>query len=416
MSYRDGAYSMALAVYLRTGGPDRGQHADLPAGLPYSVPGALNTMFDRFKSYQRASGYWCYGLSFQGCDDSSTTQFVIAGLAALRGVYSDVGKPWADAARLTDLNTMAEKARQGYVANARIVGSSCGDLGGEKGHGYNVGNTPSPQQTASGTWVQLVGGGDVNDASVQNYLRWLRNRYAYTNITALSGDYNYNSYWYYLWSSSKALLFIRNSGVTANDGNVKPSDFGTLPAASAPACAPRQLQRDPAALSRVALFGADGPGYYAAESKDFYFDYAYTILGYQCAAGNYACNGAPGRWNGYSAQAYALLVLQRSIGGGCVDSDEDNICDDEENDDEPVQALYCDADFDGIIEYSDVAAIGKLINGTYKMAIPLTPENEWANYANTGASATVIDANDYWQCAYVRAGQRPLKYYETFED
>ena len=73
-------------------------------------------------------------------------------------------------------------------------------------------------------------------------------------------------------------------------------------------------------------------------------------------------------------------------------------------------------DSDGKVTYADVAAIGKLINGTYKMAIPLTPQNEWANYTNTGASATVIDANDYWQCAFVRAGQRPLKYYETNED
>ena len=30
LSYRDGAYLMALALYTRTGGPDRGEHADLP--------------------------------------------------------------------------------------------------------------------------------------------------------------------------------------------------------------------------------------------------------------------------------------------------------------------------------------------------------------------------------------------------
>jgi hypothetical protein len=412
-SYRDGAYLMGLSVYLRSGGPDRGDHADLPVTLPYTLLGAMNTMFDRFKGYQNPAGYWCYTQTYSGCNDSSTTQFVIAGLSALRGVYSDVGKPWADAVRLADLNAMAAKARQAYVTNGKIAGSTCGDLGGEKGHGYQSYSTPSPQQTASGTWIQLAGGADVNDASVQNYLRWLRNRYVYTNINTLSGDYNYNSYWYYLWSSSKALLFVRSSGVTATAGNVSPTDFGTLPATDVPACGVRQLHRDPATLPRVSLFGADGPGYYAAETKDFYFDYAYTILGYQCANGYYSCNGAPDYWNSHSHQAYALLVLQRSVGGGCIDSDGDGTCDSDEGGDEPLQALYCDADFDGTVTYADVAAVGKLINGTYKMAIPLTPQNEWANYANTGASATVIDANDYWQCAFVRAGSRPLKYYET---
>ncbi|MCM2312275.1 MAG: hypothetical protein NDI84_12820, partial [Steroidobacteraceae bacterium] len=225
------------------------------------------------------------------------------------------------------------------------------------------------------------------------------------------------SYWYYMWSTSKALLFIRNSGIAAAPGNLTGNSMGILPAADAPACNQRQLHRDPAADSRIPLFGAGGAGYYLGQPKDFYYDFAYEVMRRQQASGQYTDAFGSSSWNTYSRQAYALLILQRSVGGGCIDSDQDGICDtDEGGGEEPVQALYCDADFDGIIEYSDIAAIGKLINGTYKMAIPLTPQNEWANYANAGASATVIDANDYWQCAYVRAGQRPLKYYETFED
>ena len=414
LSYRDGAYMMALSVYLKTGGPDRGEHADLPATLPYSLVGALNLMFDRFKSYQRASGYWCYGPSFTSCDDSSTTQFVIAGLAALRGIYSEPA--WADAVRLADLNTMTEKARQAYVTNGIAGGATCGDLGNEKGHGYNRGNTPSPQQTASATWIQLAGGADVNDASVQQYLRWLRNRYRYSDIASVSGDWNFNSYWYYLWSSSKSLLFIRDSDVPANAGNITPASFGVLPAGDAPACNVRQVHRDPATLPRIALFGADGPGYYAAEAKDFYFDYASTILGYQCADGSYACNGAPGRWNDYSRQAYALLVLLRSVGGGCVDSDKDGICDSDEGQDEQVEALYCDYDGDGTVEISDVRMVGAIITGKPQLTTPLTPENEWANYANYGSSANSIDANDYWQCWYAAYKRLPPKYYTTNAD
>jgi hypothetical protein len=37
------------------------------------------------------------------------------------------------------------------------------------------------------------------------------------------------------------------------------------------------------------------------------------------------------RWNQYSGLAYGILVLQRSVGGGCIDTDGDGICDDEDN-------------------------------------------------------------------------------------
>ncbi|MCM2312767.1 MAG: hypothetical protein NDI84_15345, partial [Steroidobacteraceae bacterium] len=368
LSYRDGQNIMALSLYLRTGGLDRGQHADLPAALPYTVLGALNAMFDRIKSYQRASGYWCYGPSFQNCDDSSTTQFVMAGLAGLRAVYSDVGKPWADAARLTDLNAMAAKARQAYQTNGTLslTSAACGNLGGdERAHGYNVGNTPSLQQTGSGVWIQLAGGADVNDASVQGYLKWIRNRYRYSDLA--SAGAGWPSYWYYMWSTSKALLFIRNSGVAVAPGNITGNNMGTLPAADAPACNQRQLHRDPATDARIALFGAGGAGYYLGQPKDFYYDFAYEVMRRQQASGQYTDAFGSSSWNIYSRQAYALLILQRSVGGGCIDSDQDGVCDtDEGGGEEPVQALYCDADFDGIIEYSDIAAIGKLINGTYK--------------------------------------------------
>ena len=48
-------------------------------------------------------------------------------------------------------------------------------------------------------------------------------------------------------------------------------------------------------------------------------------------AGDYKCNGPAGYWDNYSSQAYAILVLQRSVGGGCIDGDEDGIYDAEDN-------------------------------------------------------------------------------------
>ena len=358
-SYRDGAFAMALGLYLRTGGADRGTAPELPAALPYDVHGALDKIFDRFKSYQNAAGYWCYGPSYTGCNDSSTTQFVVAGMAALRSVFGDTGKPWADAARLAELEAMVAKTRQAYVTNGSLslTSATCGNLGGgELAHGYNAGNEPSIQQTASGTWIQLAGGAGLNDAGVQGYLKWIRNRYRYTNLGAASGGWGESS-WYYLWSSSKAFLFLRGSNTAPAAGNLGVDDIGVLPAASAPACATRQMHRDPMADARVALFGSDGAGYYGAQPKDFYYDYAYTILGYQCSDGEYDCNSAPSYWNQYSRQAYALLVLQRSVGGGCVDSNKDGKCDVGDSPAPPPSAGTCDVNADGRVTYTDVFAM-----------------------------------------------------------
>jgi hypothetical protein len=121
----------------------------------------------------------------------------------------------------------------------------------------------------------------------------------------------------------------------------------------------RQLQRDPATLPQVASFGAGGIGYYSASPKDQYFDYAYSILGYQCpqgggSAGYYGCNsGVPGRWNTYSSQAYAILVLQRATGGVCVDSDGDGVCDDVDNCPANSNPNQEDRDGDGVGDVCD---------------------------------------------------------------
>jgi hypothetical protein len=325
-SYRDGGSAMALSLYMRTGGPDRGEHPDLPGGLPYDLVGGLNAIFDRFLSYQTPEGYWCYYPGFSTCLDSSTTQLVMAGMAALRGVYSDPA--YADAVRLGQLNSATAAARTAYI----VGGAPGGPFGicdvDEKGHGYNRGDLNSLQQTASGTWSQLVGGADLNDPDVQAYLTWLYNRYRYTDLGGASGGWGGLSEWYFLWSFSKAMVFIESSGVVPNPGNLSPADFGTL----APGPCDNQLQRDPTADSQIPRFGAGGPGYYGDHPPGVYYDFAHTILTRQCGLGEFGgiCGGTSG-WNQFSRQSYAILVLQRSVGGGCIDSDEDGVCDDEDN-------------------------------------------------------------------------------------
>ncbi len=396
-AYRDGGYMMALSLYMRTGGPDVNTAAGSPEldGAPLTLVQAMNRVVDRTLANQRQglsdtlaphpenNGYWCYVNN--GCRDSSTTQLVVAGLAGALGLYSDPA--FADAGRLAAVQAAVARSRQAYARNG-VPGQSfaaCGILPGEQGHGYNAGNQNSIQQTASGTWIQLVGGANVNDPNVQGYLRWLRNRYRHTQDPTSQVDAFWGiSHWYYMWSFSKALEFITRSGISPAPGNIGPADFGTLPSGSDPACANRQEHRDPATDVRVARFGSGGTGYYGAEAKRVYYDFAYNILSWQCGTagstggsnGQYACNGAPSPWNQYSRQAYALLVLQRSTGGGCVDSDGDGVCDDVDNcpavpnpgqedsngngiGDACERIARCDVDGDGDIDRLDTALISK---------------------------------------------------------
>jgi hypothetical protein len=109
-------------------------------------------------------------------------------------------------------------------------------------------------------------------------------------------------------------------------------------------------------LPRVPLFGAGGNGYYCdpAEPKRVYFDYAYTILTHQVRADSTSTANGTSRWNGdYSAQAYALLVLQRSVGGGCIDSDGDGVCDSVDNCPAKPNPDQKDTDGDGVGDVCD---------------------------------------------------------------
>lgn len=399
-AYRDGQWMFALSSYALTGGPDKSTLA--PANASYqTIKQAMDSLVDRTIAAQRQApgfpqpinqGYWCYTAA--NCEDSSTTQFAVAGLAAAKSFYSSnksADDPFADAARVTAIDAALARSRTAYELNA-AVGSdnaSCFNLSAtERGHGYNSfnqsGYRPSLQQTASGIYIQLFGGANINTPMVQSYMQWVKNRYRWQDLDNLGNFWSGNSMGYYMWSSFKAMELLRQAGVPPSAGNIGPNEFGTLPAASAPACVVRQENKEPATFARPAVFGAGAVGYYAGEPKGQYFDFAHQLINMQCANGSFTCTGFPGSWGdsfNASHNSYALLVLQRSTGGGCVDTDGDGVCDDVDNCPavananqantygdargdacEPRPLVSCDLDTDGDVDSVDVKLITALRN------------------------------------------------------
>jgi hypothetical protein len=343
-AYRDGADLMALSVYLRTGGV-----------LAQETANAVALTFDRIAANQGAEGYWCY--TNGSCPDSSTTQLVMAGLASVKGVFSDPVS--GDAARLAALNTLAANVRTAYTTFGKP-----GDLEPEleKCHGYNGGSIHasypcSYQQTASGMWGQIIGGADLNDASVQGYLRWLRNYYNYETTAAAAGGWS-NSYQYFLWSSAKGFKFLQDAGIAPVAGNVSVDDLGMLDPAGAPAAAFRLRHRDPAVDARVPAFGVEPAGYYDAPNllRGWYYDYAYTLINLQDPAGFFQAGPGNSQWDGRAEQAYSILVLERSLGGGCNDTDNDGVCDAEDRCPSVSNRDQLDGDGDGVGDVCDNCA------------------------------------------------------------
>lgn len=349
-AYRDGSRLFALASYALTGGPDKSV-----LGTTITIKQAMDKLVDRTIANQSTAANYYKGMwSYYGPgSDSSTTQFAAAGLYAAKSFYASAkagDQAFADATRLAAVNAALLLTRQHYESGGGTGSDNpnCGVLTAtERGHGYHppqAGYNPSMQQTASGIYIQLFGGADVNTAGVQQYIEWTRNRYRWQDLDSMGNSWPTQSWSYYLWSSFKAMELIRQSGITPNAGNIGPNDLGLLPAANAPICTVRQVNKNPATVARPAAFGPGGVGFYAGEMPGQYFDYAHQLLTVQCADGSFLCNGNPGYWDVVAHNAYALLVLQRATG---------------------VIIQRCDVNGDGKVDRTDItairAAIGTLV-------------------------------------------------------
>lgn len=337
-SYYDGQALMALSVYALTGGPNNPS-----ACSTSSVRDTINAVVDRSLAQQSKAdgsnggcpGMWSY--TGPGCD-SSTTQFAGAGLAAAKGYYLGLGD--SSPARLPGILTALDLTSNGYAANGILTSGYIWDTCGAGcfGHGYGRGGGVSNQQTASGTWLQLLGTGkNINNAAIQGYLRWLQNAYNYDINTAYESWPS--AYLYYLWSSSKAYVLMENAGVPPSVGNIGPASMGTLPVVSSGGYN-REANRSPLTDPQVPLRGSNGAGWYSATTAGWYYDYAYRLMSVQAASGFFP-NPQGSFWSPgpvVADHAYAILVLQRAVGGIVVIS-------------------KCDANVDGAITKADLAII-----------------------------------------------------------
>ncbi|MGE0394948.1 MAG: Ig-like domain-containing protein, partial [Vicinamibacterales bacterium] len=108
----------------------------------------------------------------------------------------------------------------------------------------------------------------------------------------------------------------------------------------------RQVRLNPADVPRPPNFGPEGAGYYAGtvDLAPWYFDFAATLIARQDPWGYFESSSG---WSIESEQAYHILVLERSVGGGCTDSDGDGLCDTRDNCAQTPNGDQADGDADG---------------------------------------------------------------------
>ncbi len=362
--------------------------------------------------------------------DSSTTQFVVAGLAAAKGYYLATSDPGGRVA-LIDSALADTAARYDQYQNA------------DGGEGYRIGTyNSSYAQTASSLWCSLLGGNNLNVASIQARLNWLYQNYNYQTIYAAYNSWS-SSYYYYLWSSSKALTLIEDAGTAPTAGNITTTDIGTL--ANAAIFLDRGdfrlAHRDPLVDVRPPARGAGAAGYYDEELKRWYYDYAFTLMSQQDSAGwfnrnQYRNNGntyfTNGGWNTYVSQAYAILVLQRSLGGACLDTDSDGVCDDEDNCVSTPNPDQADSDQDGIgdvcdncpetanpgQEDSDQNGTGDACEGTCVEDLTARPKSQKVQlvWTDTGADSYNVYRSVVSGGPYVKIVDQHVTSYSTYLD
>ncbi|MGK0361101.1 MAG: hypothetical protein ACI9U2_003419, partial [Bradymonadia bacterium] len=300
-AYGTGANLLFLSLYRQTGGPnDVGAAVSVDVAVQNGAGGLQRSQSDRDDWCN--SGAWNYNAA-QNDGDLSTTQYAISGLSAASGLVPNADATLPRAAGFLDGATNAD--------------------GGMKYRGCRNYASASAM-SAAGLWSRRLIGERAQTDAVQGVLTWLRDNYRYDSHIISSWN---QSFYYYLWAASKGFEVTQDPGL--GDGLIYEDDIGGV--------------RDPV---------ADG---YAEEPANWYYDFAWWLVNSQAANGSWPCGGNRACWRQHASVAYAILVLQRSLGGVCGDEfgDEDGICQGDDNCPDVPNPDQADADGDDIGDVCD---------------------------------------------------------------
>ena len=295
-TYGTGGALMALSAWTATGGPDNvGAQATVPEALANGVIALHRQQGD---VPPNNVGGWNYRMP-HALGDASTTGFAVWGLSAASNHVAD--------------------AREVLDATLNYLGVNTNEDGGA---GYNPTSLSSSSMTANSLWAYRLIGVPSADPRVQQHLSWLLGNYTYERI---QGEFAPTSTYHYLWLANMALEACANDGL---GGALYRDDFGAL---------------NPADLG------------YREEPPSHYFDFAWSVLRWQDASGIWGTlfNGSPRGWDQWSSHGEVLLLLERSVGGACLDSDGDGICGFEDACPDVADANAVDGDGDGVGDVCD---------------------------------------------------------------